>query len=131
MMLVVDFQKGINNSLKEIQENMAKQVESLKEEAQKSLKELEENIAKQVEVLKEETLKSLKELQVNTTKQVIDFVASPPQPETCLLRGGACFSIVLPRPLLEPATYLFQSHHWVTCNLTPGLFRNRAPPPPS
>jgi hypothetical protein len=40
MMLVEDFKKVINNSLKEIQENTAKQVEVLKEETQKSLKEL-------------------------------------------------------------------------------------------
>ena len=38
MMLVEDFKKGINNSLKEIQENAAKQVEVLKEETQKYLK---------------------------------------------------------------------------------------------
>jgi F0F1-type ATP synthase membrane subunit b/b' len=59
MMVIEDFKRGINNSLKEIQENTAKQVEALKEETQKSLKELEENTAKQVEVLKEETQKSL------------------------------------------------------------------------
>jgi hypothetical protein len=46
MMLVEDFKKGINNSLKEIQENTAKQVEDLKEETQKSLKELQENTTK-------------------------------------------------------------------------------------
>jgi hypothetical protein len=46
-MLVEDFKKDINNSLKEIQENTTKQIEVLKEEAQKSLKELQENIAKQ------------------------------------------------------------------------------------
>jgi hypothetical protein len=46
MMLIEDFMKGINSSLKEIQENTAKQVEALKEEAQKSLKELQENTAK-------------------------------------------------------------------------------------
>ena len=40
MMVVEDFKKGINNSLKEIQENTVKQVESLKKETQKSLKEL-------------------------------------------------------------------------------------------
>jgi hypothetical protein len=57
MMLLDDFKKDINNSLKEIQENTAKQVEGLKEEAQKSLKELQENTAKQVYVLKEETQK--------------------------------------------------------------------------
>jgi DNA topoisomerase IA len=51
-MLIEDFKKGINNSLKEIQENTAKKVEVLKE--------LQENTAKQVEVLKEETQKSLK-----------------------------------------------------------------------
>jgi hypothetical protein len=48
MMLVKNFKKGINNSLKEIQENTAKQVEVLKEETQKSLKELQESITKQV-----------------------------------------------------------------------------------
>ena len=40
MMMVEDIKKDINNSLKEIQENTAKQVEVLKEETQKSLKEL-------------------------------------------------------------------------------------------
>jgi hypothetical protein len=34
-MLVEDFKKGINNSLKVIQENTAKQIEALKEETQK------------------------------------------------------------------------------------------------
>jgi hypothetical protein len=48
MMLVEDFKKGINNSLKEIQKNTAKQVEALKEEAQQSLKELQENTIKRV-----------------------------------------------------------------------------------
>ena len=46
IMVVEDFKKGINNSLKEIQENTDKQVEDLKEEAQKSLKELQENTIK-------------------------------------------------------------------------------------
>jgi hypothetical protein len=40
-MLVGDLRKDINNSLKEIQENTAKQVEVLKEEAQKSFKKLQ------------------------------------------------------------------------------------------
>ena len=57
IMVVEDLKKGINNSLKEIQENSAKEVEALKKEVQKSLKELQENTtAKQVE----ETQKSLK-----------------------------------------------------------------------
>jgi cbb3-type cytochrome oxidase cytochrome c subunit len=56
MKLVENFKKGINNSLKEIQ-NTAKRVEVLKE--------LQENTAKQVDVLKDETQKSLKELQEN------------------------------------------------------------------
>ena len=47
-MMVEDIKKDFNNSLKEIQENTAKQVEDLKEEAQKSLKELQENTTKQV-----------------------------------------------------------------------------------
>ena len=36
-MLVKDIKKGINNSLEEIQENTAKQVEDLKDEAKKSI----------------------------------------------------------------------------------------------
>jgi hypothetical protein len=62
--LVEDFKKVINNSLKEIKENTAKQVEVLKEETQKSFKRLKANTAKQVD-LKEETQKSLKEVQEN------------------------------------------------------------------
>ena len=61
MMVVEDFKKGINNSLKEIQENTAKQVEVLKE--------LQANTAKLVE----ETQKSLKELQEKTTKKVMEL----------------------------------------------------------
>jgi gas vesicle protein len=45
-MLVEDFKKEIKNSLKEIQENIVKQVKALKEEIQKSLKELQENTTK-------------------------------------------------------------------------------------
>ena len=37
-MLGEDFKKGINNSLKEIQENTVKEVEVLKEKAQNPLK---------------------------------------------------------------------------------------------
>jgi hypothetical protein len=43
MMMIKDFKKGKNNSIKEIQGNTGKQVEALKEEPQKSLKELQEN----------------------------------------------------------------------------------------
>jgi hypothetical protein len=39
MMMVEDKKKDFNNSLKEIRENTAKQVEDFQEEAQKSLKE--------------------------------------------------------------------------------------------
>jgi hypothetical protein len=38
MMMVEDIEKDFNNSLKEIQENTAKQVEDLKEETQNPLK---------------------------------------------------------------------------------------------
>jgi hypothetical protein len=48
MMMVEDVKKDFNSSLKEIQENTAKQVEHIKEETQKSLKELQENMTKQV-----------------------------------------------------------------------------------
>jgi gas vesicle protein len=46
MTMVEDIKKDFNNSLKEIQENTAKQVEDLKEEAQKSHKDLQENTTK-------------------------------------------------------------------------------------
>ena len=46
-MMVEVIKKNFNNSLKKIK-NTAKQVEDLKEEAQKSLKELQENTTKQV-----------------------------------------------------------------------------------
>jgi chromosome segregation ATPase len=59
MMLIEDFKKYINNSLKEIQENTGKQVEVLKEETQKSLKELKENTTKQVKELNK-TIQDLK-----------------------------------------------------------------------
>jgi hypothetical protein len=36
--MIQDIKKDINNSLKEIQENMSKQVEALKEETQNPLK---------------------------------------------------------------------------------------------
>jgi hypothetical protein len=52
MMLIEDLKKNINNSLKEIQENIGKQVEALKLETEKSLKELQENTTKQVRELK-------------------------------------------------------------------------------
>ena len=59
MMMVEDIKKDFNNSLKEIQENTAKQVEDLKEKAQKSLKELQENTTKQVMELNK-TIQDLK-----------------------------------------------------------------------
>jgi hypothetical protein len=59
MMMVEEIKKDFNNSLKEIQENTAKQVEDLKEEAQISLKELQENTIKQVMELNE-TIQDIK-----------------------------------------------------------------------
>jgi chromosome segregation ATPase len=66
-MMVEDIKKGFNNSLKEIQENTAKQVEDLKEEAQKSLKELQVNTTKQVMELNK-TIQDLKR-EVDTIKE--------------------------------------------------------------
>ena len=43
MMMMEDFKKEINNSLKEIQENTGKQLEALKKKTQNALKELQEN----------------------------------------------------------------------------------------
>ena len=59
MIIIEDFKKNINNSLKEIQENIGKEVETLKKETQKSLKELQENTAKQVKELNK-TIQDLK-----------------------------------------------------------------------
>jgi septal ring factor EnvC (AmiA/AmiB activator) len=57
MMMVQDIKKDFNNSLKEVQENIAKELQVLKEK--------QENTTKQVEVLKEK--------QENTPKQVMEM----------------------------------------------------------
>ena len=44
--MIEDFNKDTSNFIKEIQENMGKQVEDLKEKVQKSHKELQENTNK-------------------------------------------------------------------------------------
>jgi chromosome segregation ATPase len=66
-MLVEDFKKYINNSLKKIQEDMAKQVEGHKEEVQKFLKELWENTSKQMKEMNK-TIQDLK-MEVETIKK--------------------------------------------------------------
>jgi dGTP triphosphohydrolase len=66
MMVVEDFKKDINNSLKEIQENTAKQVEDLKEETQISLKELENTTKQMMELNK--TIQDLK-MEIETMKK--------------------------------------------------------------
>ena len=67
MMLIEDFKKDINNSLKEVQENMRQQVEALKKETQKSLKELQENTTKQVKEMNK-TIQDLK-MELETIKK--------------------------------------------------------------
>ena len=67
MMMIENFKKDINNSLKEIQESTGKQLEALKEETQKSLKELQENTTKQVMELNK-TMQDLKR-EEETNKQ--------------------------------------------------------------
>jgi hypothetical protein len=47
MMIIEDFKKDINNSLKETQVDTDKQLEALKKETQKSLKKLQENTTRQ------------------------------------------------------------------------------------
>ena len=68
MMLIEGVKKEINNSLKEIQENMSQQVEVLQKESQKLLKEIQENKGQQIDH-KEETQKSLKKIQENMGQQ--------------------------------------------------------------
>ena len=48
MMLIEDFKNDMNNSLKEMPENMGKQVEAHKGETQKFLKVLQEKTNKQI-----------------------------------------------------------------------------------
>ena len=67
MMVIEDFKKDINNSLKEIQENTGKQVEALKEETQKSPKELQENTIKPVKEMNK-TIQDLK-MELETIKK--------------------------------------------------------------
>jgi hypothetical protein len=62
-MMMEDFKKEINNSLKEVEENKSKQLEALKEETQISLKELQENTTKQVKELNK-TIQDLKRKQL-------------------------------------------------------------------
>ena len=67
MMMIEDFKKDINNSLKEIQENTGKQLEALKKETQKSLKELQENTIKQTKEMNK-TIQDLK-MEIETKKK--------------------------------------------------------------
>jgi len=66
-MMIVDFQKDHNNSLKEIKENTGKQVEALKEETQKFLKALQKNTTKQVKELNK-TIQDLS-MEIETIKK--------------------------------------------------------------
>jgi chromosome segregation ATPase len=64
MMMVEDIRKDFNNSLKEIQENTAKELQVLKEK--------QENTAKQVEVLKEKQENASKQL-MEMNKTILDL----------------------------------------------------------
>jgi uncharacterized protein Yka (UPF0111/DUF47 family) len=66
-MIIEDFEKDINNSHKEIQENTGRQINDLKEETQKSLKELSKNTTKQVK----EMIKTIQDLnmEIETIKK--------------------------------------------------------------
>jgi chromosome segregation ATPase len=62
IMMVEDIKKDFNNSLKEIQENTAKEIQILKEK--------QENTTKQVEILKEKQEKTIKQvMELNKTIQ--------------------------------------------------------------
>jgi chromosome segregation ATPase len=75
-MMIEDFKKDINNSPKEIQENIGKQVEDFEDETQKSLKEIQENTTKQVKELNKTIqdlkteIKSIKKSQRETTLEI-------------------------------------------------------------
>jgi uncharacterized protein YukE len=76
MMIMEDFKKERNNSLKEIQENTGKQLEALKGETQKFFKELQENTTKQVKELNKTTqdlkmeVETIKKSQRETTLEI-------------------------------------------------------------
>jgi chromosome segregation ATPase len=67
MKMIEDFKKGINDSLKEIEENRGRQVEALKDKTHKSLKEIQENTRKQVKEVNN-TIQNLK-MEIETTKK--------------------------------------------------------------
>jgi F0F1-type ATP synthase membrane subunit b/b' len=67
IMMMKYFKKNINNSLKEIQENIDEHVQALKEETQKSLKELQENTIKHMKE-KNKTIHVLK-MEIETIKK--------------------------------------------------------------
>jgi hypothetical protein len=69
MMMMEDFKKDINNSLKKKkkQVNTGKKVEALKEETQKPLKELQENTIKQAKKMKKK-IQDLK-MKIETIKK--------------------------------------------------------------
>jgi uncharacterized protein Yka (UPF0111/DUF47 family) len=67
MMMIEDFKKDVNHSLKKIQENTGKQLEALKEETQKSFKELQENTIKQAKEMSK-TIQNLK-IEIDTIKK--------------------------------------------------------------
>jgi len=69
IMMMEDFKKDIKNSLREMQENINKQVEAYREESQKSLKEFQENTIKQVKELKME-IEAIKKAQRETTLDI-------------------------------------------------------------
>ena len=63
MKTIGSFKEDINNSLKEIQENTGKQLETLKEEKNKSLKDMQDNTIKQVKEIKKKK-KTVQDLKV-------------------------------------------------------------------
>ena len=66
-MVIEDFEKDINNSLKKIQENTSKHLEALKKETKNSLEELQENTIKQ----EKEMSKSIQDqkMEIETVKK--------------------------------------------------------------
>ena len=75
-MMIRDLKKDINNTLKEVQKNIVKKVEALKEKTQKSLKESQENTTKRVKKLNKTTqdlkmeVETIKKSQRETTLEI-------------------------------------------------------------
>jgi hypothetical protein len=85
MMLVEDIKKGFNNSLKEIQENTAKEVEVLKEIQENTTKQVME-LSKTIQDLKRE-VETIKKTQSEATLEIESVIKEDKEGYFILIKG--------------------------------------------